>query len=269
MHTNPELLALLALGEDVGNTDDREHVRICPDCAAEVNELAQLAGLGRSARPHEALSRPGPQVWERVRAELGFDGLTASAPTVGTASARTDHHGATAPRADQGAPTDDAQVLPFQPRSASPIGRARQTSLRWVAVAAVLALIAGIGIGLGWQQVRQPNQTVIANAELAAFPKYPGSRGDAVVETEPDGTRYLVVEMSTADPVRDLQVWMIQPSGTDMRSMGFVVNGSGRFKLPPDMSLSQFPIVDVSDEPLNDGNPAHSGNTVVRGTLDT
>ena len=39
MHADPELLGLLALGEDVGTADDRDHVQSCPQCADEVSEL--------------------------------------------------------------------------------------------------------------------------------------------------------------------------------------------------------------------------------------
>jgi hypothetical protein len=148
----------------------------------------------------------------------------------------------------------------------SPPVRAGRT-LGWLALAAALALIAGIGIGVGSQRLGEPDQTVLANAQLEAFPKYPGSKGEAAVETDSDGNRVLVVTMETSERVEDLQVWMIEASGKGLRPMGFIQQGSGRFTLPDTMDLKRFPIVDVSDEPLNDGNPAHSGNTVVRGAL--
>ena len=43
---------------------------------------------------------------------------------------------------------------------------------------------------------------------------------------------------------------------------------SGTFALPAGLDLSEYPIVDVSDEPV-DGNPAHSSVSIVRGTLAT
>jgi hypothetical protein len=46
-----------------------------------------------------------------------------------------------------------------------------------------------------------------------------------------------------------------------------VLNGStGRFTVPAGVNLTDYPVVDVSLEPL-DGNPAHSGTSVLRGTL--
>jgi hypothetical protein len=244
MHTNPELLALLALGEDVGNADDREHLRNCPECSREVAELAKLAGIGRSAGAEDLLMPPAPQVWDRVRAELGFADSPALERTEIT---------------DQPA----ASVSPLPVPDSRPA-----RGLRWMALAAVLALITGFGIGTGWQQLRQPSQTVIAKADLKAFPKYPGSSGSASITIDEDGNKFLVVKISTPDKVQDLQVWMISSAGKGMRAMGFIDSGGEPLPLPRDMSLVQFPIVDVSDEPLNDANPAHSGNTVVRGTLD-
>ena len=41
---------------------------------------------------------------------------------------------------------------------------------------------------------------------------------------------------------------------------------SGTFAVPAGLDLGEYPIVDVSDEPV-DGNPAHSSVSIVRGTL--
>jgi hypothetical protein len=47
-----------------------------------------------------------------------------------------------------------------------------------------------------------------------------------------------------------------------------VLDGAeGRFDLPDGLDLTQFPVVDVSEEHF-DGDPAHSGDSVVRGPLD-
>jgi hypothetical protein len=40
----------------------------------------------------------------------------------------------------------------------------------------------------------------------------------------------------------------------------------GSYDLPPGLDPEQFPIVDVSVEPL-DGDPAHSGDSRLRGQL--
>lgn len=73
MHTDPELLALLALGEDGGTDDERAHVETCPVCRAELDELRQVVTLARSAAD-EAMSEPSPRVWDAIRAEIRSGG---------------------------------------------------------------------------------------------------------------------------------------------------------------------------------------------------
>jgi hypothetical protein len=73
MHTDPELLGLLALGEQEGTEDDRAHLQSCPECAAELAELRRLVDLGRSVRTEPALVAPRPEVWARIRHELALD----------------------------------------------------------------------------------------------------------------------------------------------------------------------------------------------------
>ena len=69
MHTDPELLALLALGEQAGSEEERRHVASCAACAAEVAELREVAVLARSVGDLE-MSDPDPRVWAAVRAEI-------------------------------------------------------------------------------------------------------------------------------------------------------------------------------------------------------
>lgn len=69
MHTDPELLALLALGEAVPD-DVADHIRSCPTCTAELAELRGVVGLARSAAA-VTLTDPDPRVWTAVRESLG------------------------------------------------------------------------------------------------------------------------------------------------------------------------------------------------------
>lgn len=69
MHTDPEQLALLALGEPFGSDSDRDHVAACRACAGELAELRWVVQLARGAAAL-TLVEPGPQVWAAVRREL-------------------------------------------------------------------------------------------------------------------------------------------------------------------------------------------------------
>jgi anti-sigma-K factor RskA len=53
-----------------------------------------------------------------------------------------------------------------------------------------------------------------------------------------------------------------------MIALGALTSGSqGRFTIPPGTNLAQYTIVDVSVESF-DGDPAHSKQSMLRGTLD-
>lgn len=71
MHTNPEVLAMSALGEWTGNEDEAQHLGQCPECRAELEELNYVVALGRDVVP-AFLEHPAPRVWDRVAAELGL-----------------------------------------------------------------------------------------------------------------------------------------------------------------------------------------------------
>jgi anti-sigma-K factor RskA len=237
MHTSPDVLALLALGEEVGTQAELAHLQDCHVCRTELSQLSHAVEVGRRTSKEDGLQSPRPEIWEAVRAELGFD--------------------------DQPARTADV----VQIRSRPPGGR-RLVSL---ALAAVLALIVGIGIGVGADRLMQPRETVIGRADLEPLPDWPGSSGKAVVERDPQGNRILVVTVDSprAADGAARQVWLIDKQIKGMSPMGFLNNGRGEFNIPDSFNLSEFPIVDVSVEPANDPDPTHSGHSVVRGTLST
>ena len=75
--------------------------------------------------------------------------------------------------------------------------------------------------------------------------------------------------MVTPRPVDGIQqVWLIDRSVQKMYNIGPLTEPMKRFELPRNLDVAEFPIVDVSEEPANDGDVAHSGNSIVRGTLD-
>jgi anti-sigma-K factor RskA len=62
-----------------------------------------------------------------------------------------------------------------------------------------------------------------------------------------------------------LEVWVISPDVTQLVSLGPLRN-DGVYDLPSGLDPAAFPIVDVSVEPI-DGDPTHSGASVLRGEL--
>ena len=81
-----------------------------------------------------------------------------------------------------------------------------------------------------------------------------------------DGHYQLRLETSDlADDDGYLELWLIDPTVTRMVSLG-PLRADGLYDLPPGVDPAEFPVVDVSAEPV-DGNPAHSGQSLLRGTL--
>ncbi len=64
------------------------------------------------------------------------------------------------------------------------------------------------------------------------------------------------------------EVWLIRSgSSTQMVSLGILPAGDvAHFTVPSTLLADGYTLVDVSDEP-DDGEPAHSGDSVLRGDL--
>ena len=135
-----------------------------------------------------------------------------------------------------------------------------------LALAAGLALLAGIGGTLAWQQFTS-NDTVISSAPLEPLPAWSGAAGVATLEEDAAGNKILVITMETPRPVDGIQqVWLADSTATKMTPIGPLSQPGQRFVLPEDLDVSRFPLIDISVQQPG-GDPAHSGNSIVRGTL--
>ncbi|MFI2752951.1 anti-sigma factor [Cellulomonas sp. P22] len=241
-HVDDDALSLLALGEDAGSVEEQEHLATCPGCTDELAHLRALVGVARAADADGPLVAPAPHVWERVAEELGLNPAPMEVDS--------------APGADAEPEEQLAPVVPLRARRA----------WAWVAGAAAAGLVIG-GVGTWWA-TREPAPTVVASATLEALPGWE-AHGTAELETAADGSRVLVVDVSGVAPGDDglREVWLLRPDVSGLVSLGLLTGDTGRFALPDDLDVDEFPVVDVSAEPL-DGDPAHSGDSIVRGTLD-
>ncbi len=232
-HVDDDVLALLALGEPAGSTSDLAHIEECERCTDELDSLRDVVGLARVGAAEGPLVAPAPQVWDRIADELGLESAT-RAP---------------------------APVVPLDSR------RRRPSAWGWIAGAAAAGLVVGGG-GAWWVANRADPVTVQATAVLEPLPGWDAS-GSAVVETRSDGSRVLVVDLSKDTPSDDAfrEVWLLKPDVSGLVSLGTLEGTSGRFDLPAGLDLSQFSVVDVSEEQF-DGDPAHSGDSIVRGPLE-
>lgn len=274
MHTNPEVLALVALGESAAATpEDLDHIAQCPACGQEVDELCRLSRVGRTISQHYTLEVPSPQVWERIRSQLGFSDTFSSA-LVPPATARVPTAGQPSPpppaqaarTQSETAPAVAAPPAPITYRPDLPPRRSRRTRVGLV-LAVVIALVAGVGGTLAWQRLRPLGETVVASTTLAALPDWTGASGEATLERDASGRQVLVVTMATPRPVDGIQqVWLIDREVATMIPIGQLTSPVQSFTLAGDVDVTRFPVVDISVEPP-DGDLTHSGNSIVRGTL--
>jgi hypothetical protein len=234
-HCAPDHLALAALREPLP-ADDAAHLAGCAECRAEVASL-QRAVDALAVPQLAALGAavpPPPRVWDAIAA------ATARAPEPPPA-----------PRAD---------VLPLQRRRRPVLLIAAAAVAGAVVGAGAVAVIRGGDDGAGG--------VTVANVTLAPLDDAHASGSASLVKRE-DGTRVLRLDLE-APGLSDgyYEAWLLEPSVTGMVPLGVVESGETDFELPPSLDLGRFPMVDVSVEPM-DGNPAHSGDSVVRGKLAT
>jgi hypothetical protein len=250
-HLDDENLALFAMGDAVPDAEQREHVLTCSRCEAELASLTRLVSIGRSSRDVEIV-QPPDSVWNRIHAELGLSDEIADVPRERSASEVS------------GSAGEKATVMGRQDAVVTPLDRSRPQGTRWWLVAA--ALVVGIAAGIiGSTLVSRPDDPrVLAEAVLEPFPDWPAS-GSARVEETATGAREVVVNISA--PSGGLrEVWLIDPETSGLVSLGLLSGTSGSFSIPADLDLSRYSVIDVSEEP-DDGDPAHSGNSIVRGPL--
>lgn len=248
-HSTPEQLALAALREPLPAADTA-HLEECGQCRAEVASLrrgVELLAVPEFAAPGPAVAPP-PAVWASIAAATGVS----AAPRPERVAATTDP----VPAAEPVAPPSN--VVPLRRRGPS----------TWLI--AVAAAVAGAVIGAGAVAVLQGDDD---GAELAAASLAPladaDAAGSARVVERSDGTRVLELELDAPDlEGAYYEVWLLKPDVSGLVPVGTAQAGSSQFEIPVGLDLGQFPVVDVSVEQL-DGDPNHSGDSVVRGELDT
>jgi anti-sigma-K factor RskA len=105
----------------------------------------------------------------------------------------------------------------------------------------------------------------VASTRLVPLPDHTGSGAAEVLGT--GSSRVLQLDVTGLTRGSGFyEVWLLDADAQRLVSLGLLEGSTGRFPLPPQVDVTRFPVVDVSLEPA-DGNPAHSGDSVVRGTL--
>ena len=288
-HLDPESLSLLALGEELGD-NAADHLRSCGSCATDYAGLRRVVVAAKPGPPDAtALESPGPLVWAGIHRTLGLSAAVAADPLESPASSGCPPAAAsptqTLIQTHAQTQTQTKTQTKTQPPPTSPAGsptplpsREEKTTRKrepgrgsgwirrpgvWLAAAAATTLLAA---GVFWSvQQNQPAVTPLALAELAPVDQHSATGSAQVVETK-DGQRTLEVRVDKNEARGYQEVWLIAPDLSRLVSLGVMTSESGTFAVPAGLDLGAYPIVDVSDEPV-DGNPAHSSVSIVRGTL--
>jgi anti-sigma-K factor RskA len=146
-----------------------------------------------------------------------------------------------------------------------PIAGRRRKWWPIVAAAAALGLVVGAGATV---IINRNDVQVAASTALSALPGHTGHGTAELLRTPNDPELRVSVDgPQPADRYRE--VWLINSDGQRMYSLGVLPeSGTATYPLPTLLAngLDGFTIVDVSIEPY-DGNPKHSRNSQVRGTL--
>ncbi|MEH1028692.1 anti-sigma factor [Micromonospora profundi] len=301
-HLDHDRLVYLALGESEAANGESTHLDTCEHCRAELTALQQVAGLGAETQGLADLPDPPEHIWQGIAAEISaaqaLPSLTGAPrqqtvdqPLSGTSAER--QVSSPTPERPINEPTErsvsePAAERPISGTTAGPevpgagshrsegrsSGRSRARRRgwsRWAATAVTAAAAAAVGV-VGTVSVLRPNDpppdptpAVVAQAPLAAYGSTPPTAtGDARVL---DGGQLHLHVANLPSVPGYYEVWLINPTTMQMFSVGTLGGGSDALlPLPPNVDLSAYSVVDVSAEQY-DNKPAHSGDSLLRGTL--
>jgi hypothetical protein len=203
------------------------------DAMLNADDRALLAML-RTAEPADfVLEAPPASVWEGISAEVSKPGVSAQPSGVAVAS---------------------------KP--------ARRLPLRALSIAASIVVLLGVAGFIVSGKSTDPSRVLVmaplSSVGLSGAPT--GLVGEADV-IERSGHRYVRLKAKGVAPKSGefLELWLIDANVKGMVSLG-AVNSTGEYELPPGLSVTDYPIVDLSTEPY-DGKPTHSGASLLRGKL--
>lgn len=208
------------------------------------HDLQQLRRMKPAGGVAAEWEQPPDDLWQRIAVAAGVEQQTG-------ASAAAMHGTPAAERTGDAA--DDKVVSLAEHR------RRRWTLPLSLAAATVLVgVIATVLLTRGGD-----GDEVVAEVRLD---RLAGNGSGTAQMVDHDGHMQLHLHTSDLDAGDGyLEVWLIDPTVSKLVSLG-PLRDDGVYDLPAGVDPLAFPIVDVSAEPV-DGNPAHSGDSLLRGQL--
>ena len=250
-HLDPDRLVILALGERTADDAESAHLADCAGCQTEIDDLRIVADLSAETQELRDLPPPPDRVWEGIQAEV------TQMAEAGSRSATT---------------APDRVVVPLQSGVRRSTATKRNTGRsRWLppvlaaVAAAVLAVVGTVSVIQLTDRPAEP--AVTARAALTPLPEAPANAAGNARVLSDDELRLQIKDLPLTQGF--YEVWLIDPSNlTRMVSVGMLGSSTADVVLPisPTIDLNQYSLVDISVE-ARDGNSAHSGKSLLRGTL--
>jgi hypothetical protein len=252
-HTDPEILALRALGETAGTAHDAEHAASCAHCRAELDRLTEVVQLARDTEPGETLQAPPPQLWDRIAAATGTRPALNGATAPGRAPVTSENGRGSRPR---------RRPLPAWPR------RRLASALAGLAAGLIIGIGGGVGVAQLGQVPQAPSARVVAQIELSPLPQFPqwqGTSGTAVMRATTSQQQVVITLRAPARP-GFYEAWLLARDGVSMISLGDLnADHTGTFTVPAGVDLRNYSRIDISLQPFN-GSTQHAKTSVVRGS---
>jgi len=222
-------------------------------------QLREWAELSRSITDEDRIRHTPPSmIWDNIASAIAAD-TTVPNNVEGLADAE--------PSVDEIVPPEAVIDLSAERQRRAPAeARRRRRNLLLTGAASVLVFLVGLSLltGIG----EDPDVTTfvadVSNTELPeAFD------GTATATVAVNDAPMLEIAFAGDLPVDEpVELWLIKPDLSDMRSLGIVNPGSDSWsgEWPADLDPAEYSLVDLSIEP-NDGDPTHSGRSILRGQL--
>ena len=163
-----------------------------------------------------------------------------------------------------------------EPAPVIDLARRRASRLTAPLLLGIAAALVFVVVGVTVVMNRTADEAVLASAELTydaeAFDPLGADAAATARLVERDGGFEIVIDDASfpaVDEDADLELWLIEADDSgaivDVAPVA-LVSGPGRYTVPDSLDVTTHRIVDISVEP-RDGDEAHSGRSILRGTL--
>jgi hypothetical protein len=223
-----------------------------------IDGFDDVIGLLREGPIDLTDEQPSPSVWAGIAEELGLEEATDSSATLRLHAVDGDLDPSSTATPSLVPDSNVVSMADRRPRWGRPASI--------LTLAAAVALLLAVPVGLSLRD--DSSSQLVASADLELLE---GQVGEAVSAQLVSIDGDLVLEVGTPAIVGDgqfLELWLLEISDDGVQSLESLgrVDESGRYDVPDDIDLDRFDVVDISLE-IDDGNPDHSGISVVRGDL--